>query len=62
MGNVMAGLGLVLLGIILFQVAETFFRYPAEGKVNTSPKYLVLKMTSFFLIGLGAVFVVSGFM
>lgn len=62
MGNVMAGLGLVLLGVILFHVADTFFLYPAQDKVNTGWVYFALKGTSYFLFGLGAVFIVIGYL
>ena len=62
MGNIMAGLGLVLLGVILFQVADTFFLYPAQNEVDSRWKYYSLKIISFFLFGAGAVFIVLGYM
>jgi len=58
----MAGLGLVLLGVILIQVAETFFFYPAQSKVNSALTYWSLKTIGYFLFGIGAVTIVMGFL
>ena len=62
MGDVMAGLGLVLLGVILFQVAQTFFVYPAQTKVNSAVTYFALKGTAYFLFGIGALIILLGFL
>ena len=62
MGNVMAGLGLALLGIILFQVANTFFLYPAQGEVEDRRVYYVMKGVAFLLFGAGTVLIVTGYL
>ena len=61
MGDVMAGLGLVLLGIILFQMANTFFFYPARTDVNSGRVYFALKIAAFILFAAGAMFILMGY-
>ncbi len=62
MGNVMAGLGLALLGVIFFQVAQTFFFYPAKTEVNSGWAYYALKGTAYILFGVGAIFIVMAYL
>ena len=62
MGNVMVGLGLILAGIILFQVAGTFSLYPAKTEVEFPWDYYALKAVSYFLFVVGAVILVLGYM
>jgi len=62
MGNVMAGLGLALLGVILFQVANTFFFYPAKTDVNSGRVYTTLKILALILWGAGFIFIVLGYL
>ncbi len=62
MGNVIAGLALALLGVILFQVANTFFFYPAKTSVNSGRVFATLRILALILWGAGFIFIVLGYM
>jgi hypothetical protein len=62
MGNILAGLALALLGVILFQVANTFFFYPAKTDINSGRVYYILKTLALILWGAGLIFIVLGYM
>jgi hypothetical protein len=60
--ELMTGLGLALLGGLLFYLSEILGRYPAQGELKPPWSYWILRPLSQFLMGLGAVVVVSGFL
>ncbi len=61
MGNIMAGLGLALIGVILFLLADMFTKYPASSEAPPPWPYLAMKAVSYFFLGVGVMVILTGF-
>ena len=62
MADLMAGLGFLLLGFILFQVSDLLVRYPADNHAPPPWRYLAMKGSAYLFFGVGAILLILGFL
>jgi len=62
MGNLLAGLGLAVLGIIVFLSSNMFSRYPARVDGKPAYGFFWMRFTAYFLFAAGFIIAILGFM
>lgn len=62
MADLMIGLGLGMIGFIIFFMADIFVKYPASANAPPPWPYLTVRAVAIILFGVGVIFLILSFL